>query len=160
MTYIRKFENKDIPEMLQIWNDVVEKGQAFPQMECLDLKGAEEFFASQSFSGVAEENGEIVGLYILHPNNVGRCGHLSNASFAVKEGMNGRGIGEALVRNCLAKGKELGFRVLQFNAVVKTNVAAIKLYTKLGFTRLGEVPQGFLMKNGEYEDIILFYKTL
>jgi len=38
------------------------------------------FFASQSYCGVAEDEGKVVGLYILHPNNVGRCGHICNAS--------------------------------------------------------------------------------
>ena len=54
----------------------------------------------------------------------------------------------------------LGFRLMQFNAVVKSNLGAIHLYEKLGFMRIGEVPGGFLMKDGHYEDIILFYHTL
>jgi len=69
------------------------------------------FFASQSFTGVAEEEGKIYGLYILHPNNVGRCGHICNASYAVSSEARGRHIGEKLVTDCLIKWKELGFRV-------------------------------------------------
>ena len=49
---------------------------------------------------------------------------------------------------------------MQFNAVVKSNLGAIHLYEKLGFVRIGEVPGGFLMKDGHYEDIVLFYHTL
>ena len=56
--------------------------------------------------------------------------------------------------------KELGFKVLQFNAVVKSNVPAIKLYKKLGFVKLGIVPEGYLLKDGSYEDIVLFYYKL
>lgn len=41
------------------------------------------FFESQSYTGVADDDGQIVGLYILHPNNVGRCGHICIASYAV-----------------------------------------------------------------------------
>lgn len=69
-------------------------------------------------------------------------------------------IGEKLVKNSLEMGKELGFRILQFNAVVKSNVGAINLYEKLGFVKLGIVPGGFLNKNNVYEDIILFYHQL
>ena len=58
------------------------------------------------------------------------------------------------------KGKEKGFKILQFNAVVKTNTSALKLYKKLGFTQLGIIPNGFLLKNGNYEDIIPHYITL
>ena len=60
----------------------------------------------------------------------------------------------------LEKAKEIGFRVLQFNAVVKSNTTALKLYQKLGFTQLGTIPGGFLNKDGVYEDIIVHYKEL
>jgi RimJ/RimL family protein N-acetyltransferase len=50
--------------------------------------------------------------------------------------------------------------VLQFNAVVETNEYAIRLYEKLGFTRLGTIPEGFLYKDGGYKDIVLFYHEL
>ena len=33
---IRKYEKKDLPEMIRIWNEVVEDGIAFPQEELLD----------------------------------------------------------------------------------------------------------------------------
>ena len=70
--------------MTEIWNGVVLEGNAFPQIDPLTKEEAQEFFASQSFTGVAEPGGEIAGLYVLHPNNIGRCGHLSNASFCRK----------------------------------------------------------------------------
>ena len=60
--------------MIRIWNEVVEDGEAFPQEEFLDDKTGAEFFASQTYCGVADKDGQIVGLYILHPNNIGRCG--------------------------------------------------------------------------------------
>ncbi len=157
---IRKYREEDIPAMTEIWNGVVLEGNAFPQIDPLTKEEAQEFFASQSFTGVAELGGEIAGLYVLHPNNIGRCGHLSNASFAVRPGIRGRHIGEKLVRHCLKMGRELGFRVLQFNAVVKSNTGAIHLYEKLGFVRLGTVPQGFQRTDGTFEDILLFYHML
>ena len=156
---IREYSSNDIPLLRNIWNEVVEQGAAFPQENCLDTDAAE-FFASQSFTGVCELDGEIVGLYILHPNNVGRCGHICNASYAVRQDMRGRHIGEELVRHCIAKSAELGFRVLQFNAVVATNKTALALYASLGFTRLGVIPKGFRMPNGTYEDIIPHYISL
>lgn len=67
---------------------------------------------------------------------------------------------ETLVRHCMKKARELDFRILQFNAVVKSNTAALRLYEKLGFTRLGTIPGGFLLKDGKYEDIIPHYILL
>lgn len=157
---VRRYEEADLPRMAEIWNQVVEDGIAFPQLQTLKLDSARDFFAGQSFSAVAEEDGEILGLYILHPNNEGRCGHIANASYAVDRSARGKGAGEALVSHCLETAAALGFRLMQFNAVVKSNLGAIHLYEKLGFMRIGEVPGGFLMKDGHYEDIVLFYHTL
>lgn len=157
---VREYTENDLPEIVRIWNEVVEEGIAFPQEEVLDAVSGAEFFASQSFTGVAEEAGRVVGLYILHPNNVGRCGHICNASYAVSSDVRGRHIGEKLVLDCLKKGKELGFMVLQFNAVVESNTHARHLYERLGFSQLGTIPGGFRMKDGHYENICPYYKVL
>ncbi|MGN1195221.1 MAG: GNAT family N-acetyltransferase [Acutalibacteraceae bacterium] len=159
---IREYNENDICQMSKIWNEIVVDGNAFPQPDCLTEESAADFFASQSFCGVAEneKSEEIVGLYILHPNNVGRCGHISNASFAVKKDFRGNHIGELLVKHCLETARLIGFRILQFNAVVESNTSAHRLYSKLGFVKLGTVPGGFLRADGKYEDIVLYYHTL
>ena len=158
---MRKLEEKDINSAKDIWNKVVLDGIAFPQTEPLDFDSAKEFFDSQSYTGVAEnENGEIVGMYILHPNNIGRCGHICNASYAVKSDLRGQHIGEKLVTDCIKQAKEIGYKILQFNAVVKSNTTALHLYEKLGFVKLGVIPKGFRLDNGEYEDIIPHYIEL
>ena len=159
---IRQYEQRDAAQAAEIWNEVVEDGNAFPQMEKLDEVTGHAFFTEQTYTGVAYDaaTGELVGLYILHPNNVGRCGHICNASYAVKKSVRGQHIGEKLVKHCIAQGKTCGFRVLQFNAVVKSTTGALALYKKLGFTQLGVIPGGFLNKDGEYEDIIPHYHVL
>ena len=157
---VREYTPQDIEAMIAIWNEVVEGGVAFPQEDCLSPESGTAFFASQSYAGVAEEDGRVLGLYILHPNNVGRCGHICNASYAVASGERGRHIGERLVMDCLEKGKALGFRILQFNAVVESNVHARHLYERLGFQQAGMIPRGFQMKNGSYENICQYYLEL
>lgn len=159
---IRAFEKGDTADAVKIWNKVVEDGVAFPQLEGLTEENGAAFFEEQSYTGIAydEESGEIVGLYILHPNNVGRVGHICNASYAVRSDIRGQHIGEKLVKHCLEMGKALGFRIIQFNAVVASNIHAIHLYERLGFVKIGTVPEGFLLKDGTYEDIILYYHTL
>ncbi|MDO4960506.1 MAG: N-acetyltransferase [Eubacteriales bacterium] len=156
---IRKYTEADLGEMIRIWNDVVEQGIAFPQEDFLDEVSGREFFAAQTFSAVAEdeETGRICGLYILHPNNVGRCGHICNASYAVDTSLRGKHIGEQLVRHCIKQAGLEGYRVLQFNAVVRTNIHARHLYERCGFKQLGTIPGGFRMKDGHYEDICPYY---
>ena len=157
---VRAYRPDDLPAMIRIWNEVVEDGVAFPQEELLDEKRGTEFFAAQTYSAVAEVDGAVLGLYILHPNNVGRCGHICNASYAVERASRGLHLGEALVSDCLRQGRAHGFGVLQFNAVVATNVHARHLYERLGFTQLGVIPGGFRMKDGHFEDICPYYHLL
>ena len=159
---VRPYTPEDVPAMNAIWNEVVEEGIAFPQEEPLTADSGEAFFASQTHCGVAEDadSGDVVGLYILHPNNIGRCGHLCNASYAVKSTLRGQHIGEKLVTDCMAQAKKAGFRILQFNAVVATNFGARHLYEKLGFVPLGIIPGGFRLPDGTYEDIVPHYIQL
>lgn len=159
---MRRITSEEVHEAVMIWNKVVEDGVEFPQTEPLDDDTGAEFFAAQDYTAVAfdTDTAEVVGMYILHPNNVGRCGHICNASYAVRSDMRGKHIGELLVTDCLKKAKELGYKILQFNAVVATNTSALELYKKLGFVQLGVIPGGFLMKDGHYEDIIVHYHTL
>ena len=171
---VRPYTEADLPDMIRIWNEVVEDGEAFPQEEPLDAESGKRFFAEQTLSAVAvigkdaeatagerspasAGSGTVCGLYILHPNNVGRCGHICNASYAIASGMRGLHMGEALVKDCLDKAGKSGFTVLQFNAVVESNTHARHLYERLGFTPLGVIPKGFRMKDGHYENICPYY---
>ena len=157
---VREYTAQDLPALIRIWNEVVEDGIAYPQEDFLDMESGAAFFASQSFTGVAEVDGDVLGLYILHPNNVGRCGHICNASYAVSSEARGQHIGEQLVLDSLKRGKLLGFKVLQFNAVVESNIHARHLYERLGFVQLGTIPGGFRMKDGHYENICPYYHEL
>ena len=157
---IRKYEEKDLPAMICIWNEVVNDGVAFPQEEKLNEITGKEFFAVQSYTGVADDDGTVVGLYILHPNNIGRCRHISNASYAVSSACRGQHIGDKLVSDSLRMAKGLGFRVMQFNAVVESNMHARHLYERLGFKQLGTIPGGFRMKDGSYSNICPYYCEL
>lgn len=157
---VRAYRDGDLPDMIRIWNEVVDEGVAFPQEDFLNDSSGAAFFAEQSYAAVAVVNGKISGLYILHPNNIGRCGHIGNASFAVEADCRGRHVGEMLVKDCLVQAKRFGFRVLQFNAVVESNLSARHLYEKLGFRLLGTIPGGFRMKDGHFENICLYFYTI
>lgn len=159
---VRAYEERDLSGMIRVWNEVVTEGVAFPQEELLDEATGAAFFAAQTYAAVAVEETDhaVLGLYILHPNNVGRCGHICNTSYAVSSARRGQHIGEQLVLDSLRQGKAQGFKVLQFNAVVESNTHARHLYERLGFTQLGVIPGGFRMKDGHYENICPYYHEL
>ena len=88
---IRELQPEDAPQATAVWNQVVACGAAFPQVEPMTDAEGLSFFRAQSCTGIAasRDTGEVLGLYTLHPNNVGRCGHIANASFAVRESARG-----------------------------------------------------------------------
>ncbi len=158
---VRGYTPADEAAMIAIWNQVVEDGVAFPQEETLTAGTGKDFFAAQTHCGVAvDAAGDVVGMYILHPNNVGRCGHIANASYAVDRHRRCEHIGEKLVLDSLAEAKAHGFGLVQFNAVVASNLHARHLYERLGFVQLGTVPKGFRCKDGHFEDICPYYHML
>lgn len=157
---VRAFKMDDLPDLVEIWNDVVLEGESFPQREPMDDLNARAFFLGQSRTLAACVDGCVVGLAIVHPNNVGRCGHVANASYAVREGMRGQHIGERLVKASIESARQLGFRILQFNAVVCNNERAIRLYERLGFQKAGMIPGGFQRFDGSFADTFIYYLTL
>lgn len=165
---VREYNAHDLAAMTGIWNEVVAAGNAFPQEEPLTPSAAADFFAQQSHCGVAEcaaeseksDDKKVLGLYILHPNNIGRCGHIANASYAVSSESRGMHIGEKLVLDCMEQARRLGFKILQFNAVVATNLPARHLYERIGFLPLGTIKGGFRCDDGSYADICPYYISL
>lgn len=159
---VRKYRADDLPAMIRIWNEVVEEGIAFPQEELLDMTSGAAFFGSQSYSAVAEDgdSGTIYGLYILHPNNVGRCGHISNASYAVSSESRGLHIGEKLVKDSLVQGKRLGFGVLQFKACSCDQYPCPASVRTARFCATGRHSGWFPYERRRYEDICPYYHVL
>lgn len=159
---VREFMNSDIKDAIIIWNYTVESGNIFPQIEKLNERVEMDFFVNKSYTGVAveEESNKIVGLYILNPNNIGRQGYICSVSYAIKSNERRKHIEEALIKDCIEKAKEIGFKILQFNEVVNTNTSALSLYEELGFIKLDIIPKGFLMKDGSCRDIIPYYYNL
>jgi ribosomal protein S18 acetylase RimI-like enzyme len=91
---------------------------------------------------VVTDGEAIVGSAQLHPN-YGPASRVANATFIVDPDRTGQGIGRRLVRHVLDAARAGGYRSMVFNAVVETNVFAIRLYESLGFITLATVPQAF-----------------
>ena len=162
MIKVTGFTKENSTEAIEVWNSVVEDGRAFPQEIPFAYDEGVAFFEGQTFTGVAydDETLEVVGVYILHPNFVGRCSHICNTSYAVKKGKRGLGIGKLIVTHSMEKARECGFKILQLNAVIASNTPALNLYKKLGLIPLGPIKDAFRNKDGEYEDIIPHYINL
>lgn len=153
----RPYANDDLAYLKDIWNDILEDGIYFPGDHLLEQTEFETLLTSQSCVTCILVDLEVAGYFILHPNNIGRCSHIANASYAISKNYRGKKLAEPLVRKSVELAKELGFRGMQFNAVVSGNTAAIHTYQKIGFNIVGTIPQGFRLKSGEYSDMHVMY---
>ncbi len=154
---IRDLNKEDLPQAIEVFNEVIDEGVAFPWEEDLTLESGRDFFFSQDACRVAiSEGGEVLGVAIVHPNAIGRSGHIANGSYAISSKCRGQHIGDKLVRDSLEVAKRLGYRIMQFNAVVASNIHAQHLYERIGFEKIGVVKGGFRNINGEYEDMFAY----
>ncbi|MEV0715004.1 GNAT family N-acetyltransferase [Asanoa sp. NPDC050611] len=92
---------------------------------------------------VATSEGQILGSAKMGPNRPGRGSHIATASFMVDPAHQGRGVGKALGTYAVEWARAQGYVGMQFNAVVETNVVAVRLWQQLGFTIMTTVPEAF-----------------
>jgi ribosomal protein S18 acetylase RimI-like enzyme len=104
--------------------------------------------------------GRLLGMYRLLPNQLDRGSHVANASFMVSPAAQGVGIGKMLGRHCLEQARRDGFLAMQFNYVVSTNVSAVLLWKRLGFSVIGTLPRAYRHKQLGFVDVYVMYKFL
>lgn len=104
--------------------------------------------------------GRVVGTYYLRPNQRGGGAHVCNAGYATAGDMEGRGIGRGMGAHSLAEARARGYRAMQFNFVVSTNAAAVRLWQSLGFGIVGRLPGAFRDPAAGYVDAFVMVRAL
>ncbi|GAA5422127.1 GNAT family N-acetyltransferase [Tetragenococcus halophilus] len=155
MFTFENYQRKYLAQMTKVWNDVLKDGDAFPGEELFTEEEFETYVAEQSIVRCMTIKGKLAGFYVLHPNNIGRCSHVANASYCIDKSYRGRKIFSNLVEDSLIQAKAQGFTGMQYNAVVTSNLPAIHIYQKNGFTTVGTIPAGFRLKDGRYSDMYI-----
>jgi len=118
------------------------------------------WFREDTHTYVAEEDGRVVGTYILKANQPGLGSHVANAAFMVAPDAQGSGVGRRMAEHCLGEASLLGFRAMQFNFVVSTNEGAIRLWKQLGFKIVGTLPGAFRHPQKGYVDVYVMFRSL
>ncbi len=107
-----------------------------------------------------DEQGQLLGTYYLKANQVGLGSHVCNCGYVVSEHARHRGVATALCEHSQDLARELGFRAMQFNLVVSTNVRAVRLWQHLGFEQVGHLPGAFRHLTLGEVDALVLYKRL
>ena len=103
-----------------------------------------------------------VGTYYIKQNRPGLGDHICSCGYMVDPKYQGQGIGTAMCEHSQTEAKALGFTGMQFNFVVSSNTAAVKLWQYLGFNIIGEIPNAYRFNaNPETKkSVYIMYKAI
>jgi L-amino acid N-acyltransferase YncA len=158
---IREATDADRGAIWKIFQEVVAAGDTYPIDPGISRADALTYwFQTDAGAFVAEQGGQIVGIYTLHANQSGGGAHVANAAFMVPASARGKGIGRSMGQHCLSEARRLGFRAMQFNFVVSTNESAVKLWQDLGMKIVGTLPGAFRHPEKGYVDVYVMFRSL
>ena len=142
---IHPMTEQDWPQVWPFFDEIVQAGETYAYPLDLTSEQARRLWTTSppGQTVVLEEDGRILGSATMGPNRPGRGSHVGTASFMVSGDARGRGVGRRLAEYVVQWHRDQGFRAIQFNAVVETNQAAVRLWEGLGFRIVGTVPAAF-----------------
>ncbi|GAA3070246.1 GNAT family N-acetyltransferase [Streptosporangium carneum] len=143
---IREASTDDWPAIWPFFHAIVAAGETFTYPTDLSEEQGRDWWllpAPDRTVVAVDDSGVVLGTAKMNRNHMGNASHIASASYMVDPAHGGRGVGRALCEHTMEWARAAGYRAMQFNAVVETNVNAVKLYRSLGFEVLGTLPEGF-----------------
>jgi GNAT superfamily N-acetyltransferase len=158
---IREISPDEFEAVWPVFHTVIQAGDTYPYPPEMTFDEARELWMTppaRTFGAWYE--GEVVGCYMIKPNQPGLGSHVANCGYMVAPSARGQGVGGTLCEHSLATAREAGFLAMQFNAVVASNVAAVNLWQKHGFVVVGRVPKAFRHAKQGLTDILVMHRFL
>lgn len=118
------------------------------------------WFGADKEAFVAEQDGVVLGTYYLRANQTGGGAHIANAGYVTGAAATGRGVARAMGQHSIDHAKARGFRAMQFNFVVSSNVRAVGLWQSLGFEVAGRLPGAFAHPTEGFVDALVMVRAL
>ncbi|KNB50298.1 GNAT family N-acetyltransferase [Streptomyces caatingaensis] len=164
MPSIREAGGDDWPAVWPFFREIVAAGETFPYPLDLGPDDARELWLrrppGRAVVAVDEASGAVLGTASMGANRPENGSHIASASYMVAPAAAGRGVGRTLVEDSLGWARAEGFRGMQFNAVVESNVVAVGLYRSLGFEVVGTVPGAFRHPRAGFVGLHVMYRGL
>jgi L-amino acid N-acyltransferase YncA len=158
---IRAATEADSDAIWNIFHAIVAAGDTYAFDPAMSREEAlRHWFGAGTHTYVAENDGRVVGTYILRANQAGPGAHVANAAYMVAKDARGLGVGPRMAEHSLTEARRLGFRAMQFNFVVSTNASAIHLWQQLGFKIVGTLPGAFRHPEAGYIDVYVMFRPL
>ena len=158
---IRPADFSDADAIWSILEPTIRAGETYTLPREMDREQALAYWLSPDHAVfVAEEDGEVLGTYYLRANQKGGGAHVCNCGYMTAAQASGRGVATAMCEHSLEYARTQGFRAMQFNFVVSSNLPAIHLWQKFGFATVGRLPDAFLHPSLGYVDALVMYRAL
>ena len=163
VTYeIRGARASDWPGIWAVLEPVIRAGETFTWDRDTTEEAARSkwFKEAPGLTFVAVRDGDVLGTGELHANQGGGGSHVANAGYMVHADHGGQGIARALCAYSLVAARDAGFKAMQFNAVVESNVRAVGLWQSMGFRILATIPEAFQHPTLGYVGLHVMYQEL
>ena len=158
---IREATPNDSDAIWRILEPVIRGGDTYTLPADMKREEAQAYWNSPGHEVfVAEENGEIVGTYVLRANQKGGGAHVANCGYMTAPWASGRGVARTMCQHSLERAKVRGFRAMQFNFVVSSNERAVRLWQSMGFEIVGRLPGAFVHPALGHIDALVMYRHL
>ena len=153
--------DEDFPKIWEIFKLIIRQGDVISFPPNTSFEEAKKYWMGNGmYTYKAMLDGIIVGTYVLKPNFPGLGAHVANGGYMVHLEHQGKQIGTQMTVHSLEEAKRLGFKAIQYNLVVSTNIPAVKLYQKMGFKIVGHLPKAFNHKKLGYVDAYVMHRFL
>ncbi|MEZ5424862.1 MAG: GNAT family N-acetyltransferase [Pyrinomonadaceae bacterium] len=161
MLTIRKAETRDRDQIWEIIREVIKTGDTYVFAPDSSREKMFSFwFGPDRHTYVAEMDGQVVGTFMIKDNQPDLGSHVANAGYMTSPKAFGRGIGTEMGLFSIEEARRLGYRAMQFNIVIKSNERAVRLWRKLGFEIIGEIPEAFDHARNGLTDALIMYRKL
>lgn len=158
---IREATLSDKEAIWEIFREVIATGDTYVFDPKTPKEGFEKYwFGKGMHTYVSVSEGKVTGSYILKPNQPGLGDHIANGSYMVHPGYRSQGMGFKLGEHSINEARRLGFYAIQFNIVIATNGPAVRLWQRLGFRIVGELPDVFRHRTLGFVNAYIMYLKL
>ena len=161
MITIREYNEADKEQIWKIIKPIIRKGDTYVFAPDSSRDNMLDYWCGEDKNTyVAISDEKILGTFFIKENQPDLGSHICNAGYMVAQEAQGKGIGRQMAEFSLKEAKRLGFKAMQFNFVVKSNAGAIRLWQKLGFEIIGEIPEAFQHSEKGLTNALIMYRKL